>query len=61
MFRDLFTITGFETAGTAVTIAFFVFFLGVVTWTLLLKKGYIDKMGGLPLDSHDINSPADKE
>lgn len=61
MFHDLLTFTGFEHLDTIVTIAFFVFFLGVVARTLLLKKDFIDTMSGLPLDSHDLPSPADKE
>jgi len=31
-------------------ILFFGFFLGVLVWACLLKKNYLNHMGGLPLD-----------
>ena len=29
---------------------FFIFFIGVLAWAVGLKKNYLNKMGGLPLD-----------
>ena len=37
-------------------ILFFGFFIGVLVWVFLLKKSYLTKMGGLPLDSGEKTS-----
>jgi cytochrome c oxidase cbb3-type subunit 3 len=57
-------ITGIGLYGIVSILIFFVFFSGMLIWSLALKKNYLSKMGSLPLDggeqpdaSHDnINS-----
>ncbi|MCX6921758.1 MAG: CcoQ/FixQ family Cbb3-type cytochrome c oxidase assembly chaperone [Verrucomicrobia bacterium] len=33
---------------------FFAFFIGVLVWTLGLKKSYLNRMGELPLDGSSV-------
>jgi hypothetical protein len=35
---------------------FVAFFAGMLVWAFTKKASYLDKMGGLPLDSGEINS-----
>jgi len=37
-------------------ILFFGFFIGVLVWVCLLKKNYLNHMGGLPLDGGEKNA-----
>ena len=37
-------------------ILFFGFFIGVLVWVFLLKKNYLNHMGGLPLDGGEKNA-----
>ncbi|MCB2204533.1 hypothetical protein KQI65_07280 [bacterium] len=61
MFKKLVDFTGFETLGVIALLFFFLLFLGIVLWTLFLKKKYVSKMENLPLESEDDTKTADKE
>jgi len=43
-------ITGIGLYGIVSILIFFVFFSGMLVWSLALKKNYLSKMGNLPLD-----------
>ena len=43
-------ITGIGLYGIVSILIFFVFFSGMLVWSLALKKTYLHKMGSLPLD-----------
>ena len=43
-------ITGIGLYGIVSILIFFVFFSGMLVWSLALKKNYLTKMGSLPLD-----------
>ena len=43
-------ITGIGLYGVVSILIFFVFFSGMLVWSLALKKNYLSKMGNLPLD-----------
>ena len=47
-------ITGIGLYGIVSILIFFVFFSGMLLWSLTLKKNYITKMGGLPLDGGEL-------
>ena len=50
MIKEVFqTIGGIETYAIIGLVAFVVFFIAVVIWTVRLDKGYIKEMGELPL------------
>jgi hypothetical protein len=43
-------ITGIGLYGIVSILIFFVFFSGMLLWSLTLKKNYVSKMASLPLD-----------
>jgi len=44
-----------------ISICIFVsFFTGMLVWAFTKKASYLDKMGGLPLDSSEINTSANE-
>lgn len=50
MIRNVITqISGVGWYGIVSLLIFFVFFVGVIIWTVRLKKGYIQEMSSLPM------------
>ena len=47
-------ITGIGLYGIVSILIFFVFFSGMLVWSLALKKNYLSKMGSLPLDGGEL-------
>ncbi len=53
-------ITGIGLYGVVSILIFFVFFSGVLVWSLALKKAYLSKMGSLPLDGGERPDPTNE-
>ena len=51
-------ITGIGLYGIVSILIFFLFFSGMLVWSLALKKNYLTKMGSLPLDGGERPEPA---
>jgi hypothetical protein len=51
---------GVSTYGIISIGIFFTFFIGMLVWAFGLKKNYLAKMGGLPLDSGERPNPANE-
>ena len=50
-------IDGIGLYGVVSIVIFFVFFSGMLVWSLALKKNYLNKMGSLPLDGGESPEP----
>jgi len=50
MFKRLVDLTGYEIAGIATTVAFFIAFIAILVRVYFLRATYIEEMGHLPLD-----------
>ena len=58
MYKDVLEkIDGIGLYGVVSILIFFVFFSGMLTWSLALKKNYLNKMGSLPLDGGENPEP----
>lgn len=53
MFKRLVDLSLYEVLGITATVFFFIAFVALIIWVLFLKKGYINKMKNLPLESDD--------
>ena len=49
------SLNGAGLCGAISICIFFAFFIGMLVWAFAKKASYLDKMGGLPLDSGEIN------
>ena len=61
MFKNLINVDSYMTWAMIGTLIFFVMFLGILVRTVLLKKGFTQKMSALPLDheAHDATQYGD--
>jgi len=54
------SLNGAGLCGAISICIFFAFFAGMLVWAFTKKASYLDKMGGLPLDSGETNANANE-
>ncbi len=55
MFKHLITLESFNSFQITAMVLFFLFFLGVLFWTIRLRKPFIEHMENLPVDDDTKN------